>query len=282
MDSNAAARPGAATRSRVAIVVPTSRATFTADEEISLRHLEHYLGRYDRYFVVPRRTSIRRAGYETIPFSRRYFGSPQAHSRLQLSEQFYTRFRCYEYLLMYHLDALVLSDRLEHWCGTGLDFVGAPWLPCADSPWVNRASVGNSGFALMKVESFLRVIRSRALAVDPEAYWRQLSATASGTRRLLQLPRRYLKRLPVFNSARWESRRWTSQGDGLGNADYFWSVRATAYCPEFRIASVEQGLEFAFEVAPRLCFAMNKGRLPFGAHAWARFDRAFWEPHLLT
>src|SRR5690606_7208876 len=39
----------------VAVVVPASdRAELTADEEISLRHLLHFLGDYDRYLVLPR------------------------------------------------------------------------------------------------------------------------------------------------------------------------------------------------------------------------------------
>lgn len=38
---------------------------------------------------------------------------------------------------------------------------------------------------------------------------------------------------------------------------------------------VAQGLEFAFEVSPRMCFEMNSHRLPSGTQAWARYDRCF-------
>jgi hypothetical protein len=34
-------------------------------------------------------------------------------------------------------------------------------------------------------------------------------------------------------------------------------------------------------VAPRLCFELNGRKLPFGCHAWQRYDRGFWEPYLL-
>jgi hypothetical protein len=61
----------------------------------------------------------------------------------------------------------------------------------------------------------------------------------------------------------------------------FWADEAVTWVPEFRVASVEEGLRFAFEVAPRKCFELNAGQLPFGCHAWARYDRAFWEPYLL-
>jgi hypothetical protein len=269
--------------SLVAIVVPISeRPVFTRDEEISLRHLEHFLGRYDKYLIAPKGASIARAGFDLMTFRKRYFGSAEAHVRLQLSEEFYKRFLGYKYILMHHLDALVLSDRLTEWCETDLDFVGAPWLPCEDSPWVSRARVGNSGFALMKVQSFLNVIQSKRPSVDPGEYWRQFCADNPRYRRWLHLPRKYLKRLPAFNNVKWDIRNWTTRRDGTGNCDYFWADHAVKYWPPFRIASVAQGLSFAFEVAPRLCFELNARRLPFGSHAWARYDRAFWEPYLLT
>jgi hypothetical protein len=276
------AAPAAVSARDVAIVVPLSlHPALTADEETSLRHLTHYLGGYDKYFIAARGTRFSRTGFETATFPRRYFGSARGHSRLQLSEEFYARFRDYKYILMYHLDALVLSDQLLKWCDTGLDFIGAPWLHCAESPWVTQPRVGNSGFALMKVQSFLNVIGSDRPSVDPDEYWRRLSAAHPWYRRWVHLPRKYLKKVRAFNNVRWEARRWTSRRDGTGNCDFFWSDEAVKYWPEFRIASVAQGLEFAFEVAPRMCFELNHRRLPFGSHAWARYDRAFWEPYLL-
>ena len=71
----------------------------------------------------------------------------------------------------------------------------------------------------------------------------------------------------MFNGARWQMRRWQR------NEDYFWSDEAVHFYPEFKVASFEDGLRFAFEVAPRLCLELNGGKLPFGCHAWPRYDR---------
>jgi hypothetical protein len=264
----------------VAVVVPTSlEPVWTPDEEISFRHLEHFLGRYDRYFIAPQGIRIARPGFDVELFPRRYFGSTLGHTRLMMSEEFFARFQRYKYILMYHLDSLVLSDQLEHWCQTDLDLIGAPWLPCDDSPWIDRSRVGNGGFTLIKVESHLNVLRSKRRSLDPEAYWRELCAATPPHLRWLHLPRKYLKRLRAFNGVHWDRRRWLSRY--RGRADHFWSDEAIKYWPDFHVASVEQGLEFAFEVAPRMCFELNRRRLPFGCHAWARYDRAFWEPFLL-
>jgi hypothetical protein len=40
-------------------------------------------------------------------------------------------------------------------------------------------------------------------------------------------------------------------------------------------------MRFAFEAEPRRCFERIGNRLPFGAHRWQKFDRAFYEPYLL-
>ncbi len=48
----------------VAVVVPGyNRADFTEDEEISFRHVEHYLGRYEKFLVVPQSLVIERPGF---------------------------------------------------------------------------------------------------------------------------------------------------------------------------------------------------------------------------
>jgi hypothetical protein len=139
--------------------------------------------------------------------------------------------------------------------------------------------VGNGGFSLRKIESFLRVIESPRYTIDPAAYWREYCASNPKSMQYLHLPKKYLKRLRIFNGARWQMSHW--QRMNQENEDYFWSIEGANYYPGFKVASVETGLRFAFEAAPRQCFELNKRRLPFGCHAWPRYDRDFWEPYLL-
>lgn len=260
----------------VAVVVPLSnRQELAAEEQISLRHLVHFLGKYDKYMVAPYDLSVEHSGFRIKRFPARFFGSPEAHKKLSFSPRFYKEFKEYKYILMYHLDALVFSDQLMQWCEMELDYIGPPWLNCDDSPWVKVPRVGNSGFSLRKVESFLNVIYSPRYTVDPRKYWDDLCASRPPHIRYLNLPRKYLKRLRMFNGARWHMARWRK------NDDHFWSDQAGYYYPDFRVAPLEIGLRFAFEVAPHRCFEMNNRQLPFGCHAWPRYDRAFWEPYLL-
>ena len=95
---------------KVAVVVPMhNRSTLTVDEEISFRHLTRYLASYDKYLVVPESLQVSLPGCGLKRFGSEYFGSAIANTRLLLSEHFYRSFSEYQYILIYHLDALVFS-----------------------------------------------------------------------------------------------------------------------------------------------------------------------------
>ena len=153
-----------------------------------------------------------------------------------------------------------------------------PWLISPDTPQITEQKVGNGGFSLRRVRSFLRVLESRRYFVDPDEYWRSYAARTGGFIRLLNTPRKYLKRLVPLNDVHWHI-RWALRDDV--HEDRFWSEYATHYDPDFRIAPVEVAMRFAFEAEPRKCFERIGRQMPFGAHRWQKFDRAFYEPYLL-
>ena len=45
--------------------------------------------------------------------------------------------------------------------------------------------------------------------------------------------------------------------------------------PNFNVAPIGAALRFSWEVLPRRCYKICNGRLPFGIHAWARYDFPF-------
>ncbi len=273
---------GVLDRGSVAVVVPAyNRAHFTRDEELSFRHLEHFLGRYDKFLVVPRSLEIERPGYQIQRFDDSYFGSAIANGKLMLSPAFYESFRKYRYILIYQLDALVFSDQLLEWCATDVDYIGAPWVQCADSPWVGTPRVGNGGLSLRKVSSFLWVLSSEQYWIHPDVYWQRVVSGTPWYLRGVYLPRKWFKYIKRFNGVKRQVAQWHLRPDGTKNEDHFWSDEAVRYDDQFKVASFDMGLRFAFEVVPRHCFELNNRRLPFGCHAWPRYDRAFWEPYLL-
>jgi len=278
---------------KVAIVVPTYKAKLSPEEEISLQHLLHFLGRYDKYLVIPKNFQISYPGFTIKRFDDRFFKSAETYSALLMQEDFYQAFREYEYILIYQLDALIFSDQLLEWCDKGFDYIGAPWFHCEITPHVKVPKVGNGGFSLRKVESFLRVLQSpkfRQRYWTDYKYWKVFCTGKPEYVRYLNYPKRYLKkRLNTFsNSGNTIATPLTYPDSMIEDVfrlciveDVFYSYLAEKFYPEFKIASVEEGLRFAFEYMPRVCFELNNRTLPFGCHAWFTQDREFWKPYLL-
>lgn len=47
-----------------------------------------------------------------------------------------------------------------------------------------------------------------------------------------------------------------------------------------KIAPVDVALEFSFDSNVKECFKRTNGKLPFGCHAWERYDYETWRPHI--
>lgn len=264
---------------RAAVAIPlANRSEFTEDEAISLRMLDRHLGGYDRFFILPEGLDVRHGDIGKLHFGAHYFGSVAAHKRLLFSDEFYARFERYDFVLIYHLDAAVFSDRLDSWCERGYDYIAPPWIPHPEAPYAGdrnyEGKVGNGGFSLRKIDSFRKVIHSRRLWRDPEYVIRRAISENWRQGRIGEI----LGALRCFshrhNGARQEMAAYAQ------NEDHFWAERARHYYPEFRVAPLEVALEFGFECVPSYCYEKNGRRLPFGCHGWNRYERHFWEPFL--
>lgn len=268
---------------KVAILVPMSnRPRLTADEEISMRQLRHYFGNYDKFLIAPEGVAFDFEGFGVKRFPQRFFGSAAAHSRLLAMPSFYKQFADYEFVFFHHLDALAFSDQLPEWCATDIDYIGPPWIQCVDSPWVDRPRVGNGGFTLLRIEKALLALNSRHRR-QASFYWFDLF-TSNATLPWIEVLEKLERVFPFSLIVGPLLREWRETEDPIGNNrnnDIFWSDTAVRYLPDFKVASLEEGLRFAFEVSPKTCLKMNHGKMPFGCHAWTRYDRKFWEPHIV-
>jgi hypothetical protein len=265
----------------VAVVVPVYRSIRTPEEEISYRQLLRVLDRHEKYLIGPESLPLNPPEFRVKRFGDEYFTSVAAYSRLLLSREFYETFVEYQYILIYQLDCLVFSDRLAHWCQAGFDYIGAPWLKFPKDPAQGFSRVGNGGLSLRRVNAFLRVIDScRLEESDLWSYWRDVCFTPLPDLQNQDYSwrKRWKKRRRIFSQVR-RGARWYRANFPL-NEDRFWSDRAKLFDPAFRIAPVEVGLRFSFEQAPRYCFERTNQQLPFGCHAWHKYDREFWTSFL--
>ena len=89
----------------VAVVIPIYAERYTDDERISVRHLQHYLSAYDHIAISPYSLHHRDTWEgEYVRFPDSDFSNRGSFSRLLLSPSFYSKFRRYEYILIYQLE----------------------------------------------------------------------------------------------------------------------------------------------------------------------------------
>lgn len=263
---------------KIAVLLPLYHDFMLPDEVVSYNHLITYLSSYEIIIVKPESLELPSHTHRKVSFPDHFFRSISGYSKLLLSSQFYESFKEYDYVLIYQLDCLVLSDNLRSFCELGYDYIGAPLFQRYKAePIISR--VGNGGLSLRKVKAFLNVLYSPRY-VDEQVPFTQDFYTAH-IPDLIEWPlhQRLVKKLRVLRSIRGGVTRYTS--NYTMNEDLFWSDRARLFYPDFKIAPIDVALRFAFDRHPRWCFERNDLKLPFGAHAWSKWDRAFWEPYLI-
>lgn len=239
----------------VTVVIPIYKETLTRHEEISLHRCFAILKDHPIAIIRPEDISLdflRAKGYKfsDIKFPNHYFSSISGYNRLMLSTEFYEAFISFRYILIHQGDAFVFRDDLKHWCDSGYDYIGAPWLGMT---WTRKPRslidrilekssvtrmfrktrlVGNGGFSLRKVKTSLLALKI-------------LSSHAKNF---------------------------------MDNEDHFWSLDAARVLPFFRTPSVKVAVGFAFELNPQGAIQLNNGNLPFGCHAWEKYDPDFLRP----
>ena len=207
-------------------------------------------------------------------FDEEYFKDVVSYNRLLLSNEFYQRFKSYEYMVIFQTDAFIIKDSLDVFIDKGYTYIGAPWL-VADVPEKVGLSVGNGGFSLRHIPSFIQALSSDLII--PDFFWKLYHPANNWKRRLFKLfvylPAQFLSKIQgrsfYFEKAKYN---WM-------NEDIVWSQFIQDH-KEFTLSSLEDALMFSFETMPRECYRLNKNKLPFGCHAFEKYDPQFWKSHI--
>ena len=239
----------------VTILIPIYQSTLTYEESLSLRQCMLVLSAYPVKIVKPKSLQLddiclAYPSIELISFEDAYFKDVEAYNKLMISPAFYESFAMFEYVLIYQLDAYVFRDELKEWCAKGYDYIGAPTL---------------------HEEAF-----DTLTAKDKNDYATALSSKRFVLNGGLSLRRvksfiRYLRIYNRFYSA-WK-----------GNEDMLFSQEATRLIPMklfMKLPAWQEAIRFAFEKSPAATFELTSHELPFGCHAWERYDPGFWRDYI--
>lgn len=263
---------------QIVVVIPVYKNAMTREEAASLRQCLRVLKRYDICLMTHQDLDL--SVYKTfyaendVPwrveyFEKQCFGSVQQYNALMLSLTFYERFRHYRYMLIYQLDAYVFSDQLKEWCDKGYDYVGAPWMRKNKQ---FHHTCGNGGLSLRHIDSIIQLLslpaneklfslRGLRSCYRKGSVWHKIKGITLG----------------LLMGARRNSVRYFIEEEGV-TEDVFYSAQKF---DRFRIPDSEEAMWFAFERYPSYLFQLTGGQLPFGCHAWHRFEyEEFWRTYI--
>jgi hypothetical protein len=261
-------------RQPAAVVTPIYKAILDQDEALALSHNLNILAQSPWILIHPpsNRSLIEeiisqhpKISITSIELGAHNFVSIASYNKMLLSSFFYRQFEAYTHILIAQLDTLIFADQFSNWVNLGYAYMGSPWYLGIDNPnrplqWLGG---GNGGLSLRHVQASLDVLaRPRWLYRAIRRYEHQ-SLPGEWLRAELRALRQLLER---------------SNGTSLTPKmyeDLFWSFIAPRLNPAFSVAPPEIAIDFAWELHPRAQY-QQRGQLPFGCHAWQRYDRAFW------
>ncbi len=263
--------------SHLVVVTPIYKKDISKDEHLSIKSSLLHLKAYDKVIIAPNKFMNdeeflmiwKNYGYKIVFFNDKHFVSAEAYNKFMMNKEFYKVFEKYEYMLMYQLDVLVFSDSLDYWMSKQIDYVGAPWI-IEDEDGKRFQGAGNGGLSLRNIQTFIKVLESKKLFDKKDKFTR------------LPLNSKFRNICILWILLRYNlSRNLVSLYRVLynGQEDRFWAFYATFFVKDFKVATVKESLLFAFERYPEFCFEQNGHVLPFGVHAWERYNPLFWEKY---
>lgn len=244
---------------KIAVCIPIYKPYPTNDEQLSLRQCLSVLCAYDTLLVCPQDMDVSPyeicagRGIDTLRFQPHYFQGIKGYNKLMKSHCFYRSVCQYDYILIYQLDAWVFSDQLMQWAAKGYDYVGAPWFQNHGTHEEGKElwMCGNGGLSLRKVQKFFSI-------TSPYYRW---MPNRENLYDLLHHKKRNRK------LHMWE--------------DTFFCYGLMGTPRELHLPTALEAASFAFECSPSYLFKLTGNQLPFGCHAWRKYEfETFWKNYI--
>ncbi len=252
------------------VVIPIHKKKLTKNEDLSIKRLIDVLSNWKIVIVCPSKIKdIDFYGLEKVVVNSLWMSNLKWYNKLKKSKLFYRHFSKYDFILTYELDAFVFRDELDMWCAKGYDYIGAPWYEGFTQADSNSKiiGVGNSGFSLRKVSLKNKI---NEYIQPPKIYYsRNIILKIIGLVTVMIF--KFLKKIHLNNSV------FLFNDDP---EDIFYGYRLSEKGIQVNIAPVEEAIKFSFEINPRELLKLNNNTLPFGCHAWWKYDLDFWNKHI--
>jgi hypothetical protein len=248
----------------VAVTIPIYKEHIDQDEMLSLSQTIKVLGRHPIIFFAPE--SLDTSFYENYckdkiafqikKFKDDFFSGIPGYNRLMLSQEFYKSFN-YKYILICQLDAFIFRDELEYWCKKGYDFIGAPYI------FFDMDT--NPIKMLTKYRRLLKFFNNHF----PSSYtFKQVGNGGLSLRNIK-------KTLFLLHFQKFNPKIWT-----ILMEDNFFQYWGNIVFPFFKLPNEIDAAKFSIEIDAKKTFELIGSKLPFGCHAFLRYEPEFWKEHI--
>lgn len=254
----------------VAVTIPIYKETLTDFEILSLKQCIRVLNKYPIFFIAPQSLNI--GNYEAYfktsacnieRFDDAFFLNIAGYNKLLLDIFFYRRFSQFRYILIYQLDAYVFADKLSEWCDKNYDYVAAPSITFEEgSPGTKEAG----GMRFLSRYKYVYEVLNKCHISNYK--FRHIENGGFSLRKVSAF-------IALLSLLKKKAKKWPLNEDTFFmywfNILFFW----------FSIPDELSALPFSFERNPRNCYKLNNSKLPFGCHAYLKYDFDFWKPFIV-
>lgn len=230
------------------VLIPIYKEELDADEFFSVKSSLKHLNDFDVMFIGPENLKLTYY-FNNFPktsfmgFQNHFFSSINGYNRLLTSESFYQVFENYEYMLILQTDAIILKNELSAWIANGYDYIGAPWP---------------KGYSLK--------INSNKFSIDGGVICTTFIGNGGLSLRKINSCIELLREFPDVAST------WQNSGHA---EDLFFGFLSTM-SDFFKTPNVKVAAKFAHDIEPQFLSQLINNDIPFGVHAWSKYDREFW------
>ena len=225
---------------KVAVVIPTYKTSLSVTEYISLQQAHKILGKHDIYLAMPEGLDFCGVYEKNNFFPRKVFFSKEYFEDISGYNRLMLDRNFYAAFAEYEYILIYQLDAFV-FRDELLDFCNLEY-DYIGAPWLS----GRYHFIDRK-----------------HCIWRVGNGGLS------------LRKVSAFRAVLEKKEREVKQY--TKNEDLFFSMIIDS---DFHVAPVETALRFAFEREVKECFEKNGYTLPFGCHAWERYDLDFWRPYI--
>ena len=256
--------------SKLAIVVPTQKSYLNyLEKEVINRISQLYSKKFNLFLVVPKDSKI---NYQTKGFKNIYldptffYTNIQGYNSLMVDVNFYKIFENFNFMLIHHLDAIILKDEIESWIAKDYSYVGGPSV---GKSFIYKKPKSlkffcNGGLSLRKNADFIKVLNSKKI------YFNNFDIKAIKALVQFKHIKQYIDLIAknYHYKNNFDVQNFTKEF--FLNEDFFWTFLAKLFIDNFKLPNeILECANFSIDNGHKFYLTKLKNT-PFGIHGYTK------------